>query len=754
MIGRVREGADQEMSLFEELKRRNVLRMAMLYVVASWVILQVADVLFDAMELPPTWTRLILAILILGFPLALIFSWVYEMTPEGIKREKDIDRGQSITPQTGRKISILTVVLLVVAIAIVAIDRLIPESAMPVATKAVETSQSPPAPDPAQLAAEKFAPPPDRSVAVLPFANRSAREEDAYFVDGIHDDILTQLARIGSLTVISRTSVEKFRDSSQSIREIGDILGVKTVLEGGVQRAGDRVRINVQLIDVVTDAHLWAETYDRELTTSNIFAIQSEISQSIAESLKATLSPEEKAQIETAQTGNMAALEAYFLGRQAMARRTSASLAEAERQFKKAIELDPGYALAYVALADTYRLQTGYSGLPQSEYEALAGSLVEKALAINDRLGEAYISMAGFSDRDEAAREAHYQKGISLAPGYVPGRHWYGNFLARTGRPAEGLVQLEEAARLDPLSAIVRVSMGGVNERLGRFEQARDDYLAALRIDPDFAVAHSELALLAATTSHVDEAIIQIRKALALDPGNPSYRNRLAAFWEVLGAIPQADRALASIKPVEPSGWLSAWTSAFFAANRGDLSAAGAYAQIAVESVPDDEITLLILGLRDLDAGHPEIAVARYEDTFPALADKQNPLVDVTNYGHAIHFAYLLQATGETDRANLLLERALAVTETLPTQGIYGYGLHKVAIYAMQGQKERALAALRQAADQGGALLMFVFHREFASLQEAPEYQAIIAEIDARRAAQRKRVLEMEANGELAPLPD
>ncbi|MGD8920437.1 MAG: hypothetical protein PVH90_06405, partial [Gammaproteobacteria bacterium] len=455
------------MSLFEELKRRNVLRMAMLYVVASWVILQVADVLFDAMELPPTWTRLILAILILGFPLALIFSWVYEMTPEGIKREKDIDRGQSITPQTGRKISILTVVLLVVAIAIVAIDRLIPESAMPVATKAVETSQSPPAPDPAQLAAEKFAPPPDRSVAVLPFANRSAREEDAYFVDGIHDDILTQLARIGSLTVISRTSVEKFRDSSQSIREIGDILGVKTVLEGGVQRAGDRVRINVQLIDVVTDAHLWAETYDRELTTSNIFAIQSEISQSIAESLKATLSPEEKAQIETAQTGNMAALEAYFLGRQAMARRTSASLAEAERQFKKAIELDPGYALAYVALADTYALQTGYSGLPQSEYESLAGPLVEKALAINDRLGEAYISLAGFSDPDEAAKEAHYRKGISLAPGYVSGYHWYGTFLGRTGRPEEALVQLEEAARLDPLSAIVRVSMGGVNERLG-----------------------------------------------------------------------------------------------------------------------------------------------------------------------------------------------------------------------------------------------------------------------------------------------
>ena len=283
------------MSFIEELKRRNVVRMAMLYLVASWVILQVADVLVDAMELPSTWARGVLAVLILGFPLALIFSWVFEMTPEGIKREKDVDRSQSITPHTGRKISILTVVLLVVAIAIVAVDRLVPESPMSAESETTETGDAPRMPDPAELAAEKFAPPPDRSVAVLPFANRSTREEDAYFVDGIHDDILTQLARIGSLTVISRTSVEKFRNSSQSIREIGDILGVKTILEGGVQRAGDRVRINVQLIDVNTDAHLWAETYDRELTTSNIFAIQSEISTAIAQALKATLSPEEQA---------------------------------------------------------------------------------------------------------------------------------------------------------------------------------------------------------------------------------------------------------------------------------------------------------------------------------------------------------------------------------------------------------------------------------------------------------------------------
>jgi len=754
MIGGPPSTPRKTMSFVEELKRRNVVRMAILYLVTSWVILQVADVLFDAMELPSTWARGVLALLILGFPVVLVFSWIYEMTPEGIRREKDVDHSQSITPRTGRRISMLTAVLLVVAITIVAIDRLVPESEAPAATEPVETGESTAATDLAQLAAEKFAPPPDRSVAVLPFANRSAREEDAYFVDGIHDDILTQLARIGSLTVISRTSVEKFRNSSQGIREIGDILGVKAILEGGVQRAGDRVRINVQLIEVVTDAHLWAETYDRELTTTNIFSIQSEISQSIADELEATLSPDEKAQIETAQTGDMAALEAYFLGRQAMARRTSTSLAEAERHFKNAIAQDPDYALAYVALADTYNLQIGYSGHAQSESEALRRSLVNKALAINDRLGEAHISLATFSDLDAAASEAHYRKGISLAPGYVDGRHWFGGFLADTGRPAEGLMQLEEAARLDPLSAIVRVSMGEASERLGRFRAARDDYLAALRIDPDFARAHGSLAELAAFTGRVDEAVVEIRKALALDPGNPLNHLRLAAFWEILGASPEADRALASVRSVEPSGWYSAWVAAYIAFRRGDLSAAAEYANTALAIFSDDEFTLMILGLNDLDFGRAEIAIARYEDAVPALADAQDPVVDVSNYGRAIDLAYLLQSTGETERADLLLARALAVTETMPRLGANGYGIRDVVIYAMQGQKKRAFAALRQAVDEGSGLLLSSFSRKLESLHGEPEYQAIIAENDARLAAQRERVREMEANGELAPMPN
>ena len=219
------------MSLFDELKRRNVARMAALYVVASWLVLQVADYLFDALELPSAWDRLVLALIILGFPIALIFSWVFEMTPEGLKRESEIDRSQSVTRETGRKINVAIVVLLVLAILAVGADRLIPEATV------TEGAQN----DSLQVSTDVA---PEHSIAVLPFRNRSARADDVYFVDGIHDDILTQIARIGSLTVTSRTSVERFRDvSQQSIREIGALLGVRNILEGGIQRSGDRIRI-------------------------------------------------------------------------------------------------------------------------------------------------------------------------------------------------------------------------------------------------------------------------------------------------------------------------------------------------------------------------------------------------------------------------------------------------------------------------------------------------------------------------------
>ena len=743
------------MSLFVELKRRNVIKVAVLYGVASWLLLQVADLLFDAFGVPDWSIRLLLAFIILGFPLTLTLSWVYEMTPEGIKREKEIDRSQSITPQTGQKINILIVVLLVLAIAAVVVDRLIPEiGSTGQSATTVEPAQETVPPDPSdQPSAQDVS---DKSVAVLPFANRSAREEDVFFVDGIHDDILTQLARIGSLTVISRTSVEKFRGTSQSMKEIGSILGVKNILEGGVQRAGDRVRINVQLIDVATDEHLWADTYDRELTTTNIFAIQSEISTAIAVALKATLSPNEKAQLANAQTENLEALEAYFLGRQAMGKRTSASLADAVQHFKRAIELDPDYALALVGLANTYYLQSGYSGLSLPEQEALGRPLINKALVINDQLGEAYVAMARESD-DPETEEMLYKKGIELAPGYVAGHHWYGTFLRDQWRTTEAHVQLEEAARLDPLSGIVKYSLGSALESLGRFDDAREQYQSAIRIDPGFAVGYSALGFLDwFVRGRLDEAIVPLRKAASLDPGNPQYPAVLALIWAELGSHPEADQWLTRTRAISTDTFWSDFAAFLVRQDRGDEAEVAGYAEAVLAQNPTANFALSFLSLIDLRSDRADIALERFRAVFPVLLGDAVPVINDTNYSQAADVALLLHKEGDHARANLLLDRSMAFVKTIPRMGVNGYGIADVRILAVQGKGEQALAALRQAVDEGWRIAWrnsLQYDPTVLSLHDEPGFQAIIAELEADMAAQLEHVREMEANGELAATP-
>lgn len=609
------------MSFFEELSRRNVVRAAVLYCVGSWLVLQVAALLFEALELPASTLRLVLIVLVIGFPAFLIFSWIYEITPAGVKRESEVDRDEPATRSAGRKIDVMIILVLVAIIAVMAVGYLLPDR-----------------------------PATDRSIAVLPFANRSALEEDVFFVDGIHDDILTQLARIGSLTVISRTSVERFRGTTQSTKEIGALLGVKHLLEGGVQRAGDRVRINAQLIDVATDAHLWAETYNRELTTANIFAIQNEISTAIAKALKTALSPEERQQLEAAPTDNLPALEAYFLGRQAMAKRTTASLTDAEKHFERAIALDPGYALAYVGLAETYAVQILYSDLPTEQQRKRAKPLIDKALAIDDRLGEAYLVMAVLGS-DPAEREALYIRGLELTPGYTTGRQWYGEFLIYHGRAGEALEQLREAARLDPLSSIIRAKLGDTLQSLGRFDEARLSYEASLKLDPDFAFTHYMLGDLAwFVDGRLDTAVRHIEEAAWLDPGNPLYPSYLAALWSDLGSDADAERWMQAARAIPGSGYFVNSTAIYIKWNHGDRAGALADAAAILVEVPTDAFSLWTLALEDLDNGKGDAAVARYLEAYPAFRNEADAPIDASNYYAAIDLSFVLLATGETAR--------------------------------------------------------------------------------------------------------
>ncbi len=319
-------------SIFQELKRRNVFRVALIYIVVSWLLMQIGDVMFPALLLPDWTARMLVAFLLLGLPIALIFAWAYEITPEGIKKTVDVAPDESITSRTGRRIDFLIIAVLAVAVVLLGI-RVLTDEDSPEALVA-DISQ--------------------KSIAVLPFKNQSASTENAeFFASGVHDELLTLLSKLGQLKVISRTSVERL-DPNLSIPEIGELLGVATVLEGQVQRAGDRLRINVQLIRAAGDDHLWANTYDRELTAQNIFDVQSDIARTIANSLHAELSATDEVVLKTAPTKNLAALEHYMLGQQLADRGSFDSFLKAVEHFESATALDPEYAEAWVELARTH----------------------------------------------------------------------------------------------------------------------------------------------------------------------------------------------------------------------------------------------------------------------------------------------------------------------------------------------------------------------------------------------------------------
>ena len=443
------------MSFFDELKRRNVVRVGIAYAVATWILLQLTDVVAEILQLPAWAPKFILLILVVGFVPALIFAWAFEMTPDGIKREKDVDRSHSITPSTGRKLDFSIIGLLVLGLAyFIWESRFQNSNVIPAKAETSLTTQE----TTQEAVVERL------SIAVLPFDNRSNREEDQFFTDGIHDDLLTTIAQIGSMKVISRTSVMEYKNTTKNIRDIAKELGVTNILEGGIQRSGNQVRINVQLIDAQTDEHLWAEIFDRELTAENLFAIQSEISQEIATALQATLSPEEVQRINTVPTQNLLAYDAYLRGRQLMANRISENLEQAVEEFARAVELDPGFALAWVGVADSHLLLSSYGTLDRMLANSVREDAIQRALTIDNSLGEAYASLGSLYDDSNRSAEAEqaYQKAIELSTNYATAYHWYANYLASFPLRSQQTLELaRKAIELDPRSRIIGAMLGG-----------------------------------------------------------------------------------------------------------------------------------------------------------------------------------------------------------------------------------------------------------------------------------------------------
>jgi TolB-like protein/Tfp pilus assembly protein PilF len=593
------------------------------------------------------------------------------------------------------------------------------------------------------------------SIAVLPFDNRSREVDDAFFVDGIHDDILTQLAKVGAMKVIARTSVEQFRDTKLTAKEIGEKLSVTRVLEGSVQRAGKRVRVTVQLIDSRTDAHVWAESYDRELTAANIFAIQGEVARAIASALKTTLTPAERLSVNAIQTQSLEAWEAYQRGKHGIAKRTSAGLAEAEMFFESAINLDPKFELAYVGLADTLRLQVYYSGVQSGVGLARAEQAVGTALELDPELAEAMVSSAHIAvERGQYDRaEPMFRRAIALNPNYATAYHGYSRMLSAMGRADEAITFAARAVELDPLSAIVNQNLGDCLEAAGYFNEAETRYRKIVEIDPSMPSSYYSIGRLRAfVLNRYVDAVPLLKKAVELDPGSPALQALLAWLYLDLGDDVRANRTIDAAQKLWPDDASVLTQSAVAHLYRGEPEAALQDARRAWTLEPLAASALLLLSDADVKRGYYAAARARYAKSYPDLF-VEPPKIHASNFYFAITLVSVLQKTGERARASVLLDRIEEFIRTIPRMGESGYWITDVQIYALRGQKAKALAALR-AAEKAGWRAYWRYFRDFdpnlASIRNEHEFKAIFADIERDMARQRAA---LEARPKDGPVP-
>ena len=713
------------MGFIAELKRRNVIRMAGLYLVAAWLITQVAGTVLPMFDAPSWLPRSVVIVLAIGFLPALVFAWVFELTPEGLKRDTDLDASLSTSPQVATRMNRLIIAILVLALVYFAIDKFIigrPTARPPDALASAVQAAS----------AKRQAP----SIAVLPFDNRSALPEDVFFVDGMHDDILTQLSKISGLKVISRTSVESFRDSKLSMREIAQRLGVKTILEGAVQRGGNRVRINMQLIDAATDGHLWAETYDRELNAENIFAIQSEVTAAITGSLQAKLTEGEIAGLSDIPTKSLAAWEAFQLGKQRRGKRTSSSLDEAERYFRKAIALDPDFTLAEVLLADTYISQIWYSGKDRKTQLDKASAIIEAVRKINPDMPEAMSSAGTIAIYREDAQtgERLLRQALSQRPNYVPAMHVLADYLPGIGKPDEAIQMIDRAIALDPLSSVLYGKRAAILEDMGRFESARSSYLKSMEIDPDSPNGPAGLAILDAYVFRkLDSGLTEARKAADLDPGNPLYLRLLTVIYQDIGMSEESmetARRLNTKYGQDYSCMLS--LAELFAGNAKE-------SQRLSQQVPTYSCGIYWL----IRNGRHEESIKLTRQDAPELFDANaTPTLyqTVNNYPVLVS----LNALGRQSEANVLAERMLSSLKPSVRMGLYGYGLTDVALLAQMGRREQALATLEKAIDAGWQGPYWQYSRDFdpalEPIRSEPRFKAAFSRLETSVAAQRARV--------------
>jgi TolB-like protein/Flp pilus assembly protein TadD len=558
------------LSLFNELKRRNVLRVGAAYIVVAWLVIQVVETLFPIYGMSDAAIRLAVTLLAIGLLPVVVLAWAFELTPEGLKKDKDVDRSQSITLQTGKKLDRIIMVVLALALGYFGFDKFVlsPERQAAELATATETAHQE---GRTEALVESYG---EKSIAVLPFVNMSDDTNNEYFSDGISEELLNLLAKIPELRVTSRSSAFAFKGEKIDVPEVAKKLNVAHILEGSVRKAGNQVRITAQLIEARSDTHLWSETYDR--TLNNIFAIQDEIASAVVKQLRVVLLGE----VPLVQETDPEAYALYLQGRHLRGQNTAGSLEQAQELLQQALVIDPDYAPAWVALGSVYTRQTNRGRRSSEEGFTLVREALNKALAIDPGYAPAYASLGWFAmtiDNDLFAAAQYLERALQLEPTNPSIIRKAAHLSASLGRLDEAITLDEFVTARDPVSAAAHSNLGLYYIFARRWDEAIDSYNTSLTLSPGFIGAQSAIGVALLFKGDLQGAL----EAMQLDDSVFGMIG-LPLVYHALGQANESDAALAELIEKHEQGW--AYNIAYVFAYRGEADRAFEWLDKAVEN--------------------------------------------------------------------------------------------------------------------------------------------------------------------------
>ncbi len=535
-----------------ELRRRDVFRSGAAYVIVAWLLVQVSDILLETFAAPAWAMRAVVTALAVGFPVVLILAWVYEITTQGVKRTEAVADGDSFSSHAGRQIDFVIIGVLLVGISLFAAERF----------RWIDFGTEPSV----EL----------RSIAVLPFENLSGDPEQDYFADGMTETLITELSKIGALQVISRQSVMQFKGSNESLPEIARKLNVDTVVEGSALLIGERVRITVQLIEAATDAHLWANNYDRDL--SDVLALHSEVARAIAREIQIAVTPEEASRLANVRKVNPEAYRLYLLGQHySEIWGDPASLEKAKRYFLQAIELDPQYAQPHLGLSNIYGASAFFGYIPPRDAWEKASAAVARALEIDSYLAGAHLDNATtlfYYDWDWGQAEEGFQRALSLNSNYARAHQFYSWLLIGMGRTEEAHTSIRRALELEPLVLSAYLTASDVFYMSRQYDQAIAQLREVLDLSRNYPLAHSRLGWSYVQKGMFTEAISEMEQAVTLSPDNPELRWMLGHAYAVAGKTAEARKILDDLRHLANERYILPYGIALIHVGLGDNDAA------------------------------------------------------------------------------------------------------------------------------------------------------------------------------------